>query len=125
VPLNDPIVYQVQQLLTLNKIAFDKKELALQIQGHPSHPSIYIITRALNDFNINKLAIEVYGKTLEHQYPSCIENGISFTPAITINGYSIPSAYNRKNLIHFIEALNKPSIKRTTVPLISKLQKAI
>jgi len=59
VPLNDSITYQVQQLLTLNKIAFDKKELAFQIQSHPSYPSLHAITGVLNHFNVDNLAIEI------------------------------------------------------------------
>jgi uncharacterized membrane protein len=59
VPLNDSITYQVQQLLTLNKIAFDKKELAFQIQSHPSYPSLHAITGVLTHFNVDNLAIEV------------------------------------------------------------------
>ncbi|WP_299678399.1 vitamin K epoxide reductase family protein [uncultured Dokdonia sp.] len=57
--MNNSVIYQVEQLLRLNKIAFDKEELAFQIQSHPSYPSLHAITGVLTHFNIDHLAMVV------------------------------------------------------------------
>ncbi|WP_299767090.1 vitamin K epoxide reductase family protein [uncultured Dokdonia sp.] len=57
--MNNSVIYQVAQLLKLNKIAFDKEELAFQIQSHPSYPSLHAITGVLTHFNIDHLALVV------------------------------------------------------------------
>lgn len=49
----------VEKLLYENHITYDKKELAFQIQSHPSFPSLYAITDVLNHFNIENIAAEV------------------------------------------------------------------
>ncbi|XZC77757.1 vitamin K epoxide reductase family protein [Tenacibaculum sp. ZS6-P6] len=49
----------VQKLLSLNGIVYDKKELAFQIQSHPSYPSLHAITGVLDHFNIENIAAEV------------------------------------------------------------------
>ncbi|WP_198517115.1 vitamin K epoxide reductase family protein [Tenacibaculum sp. SZ-18] len=49
----------VQRLLSKNKIAYDKKELAFQIKSHPSYPSLHAITGVLDHFNIENIAAEV------------------------------------------------------------------
>lgn len=57
--MNNSVIYQVAQLLKLNKITFDKEELAFQIQSHPSYPSLHAITGVLTHFNIDHLALVV------------------------------------------------------------------
>lgn len=57
--MNNSVIYQVAQLLKLNKIAFDKEELEFQIQSHPSYPSLHAITGVLTHFNIDHLALVV------------------------------------------------------------------
>lgn len=57
--MNNSVIYQVEQLLRLNKIAFDQEELAFQIQSHPSYPSLHAITGVLTHFNIDHLALVV------------------------------------------------------------------
>ncbi|WP_162288545.1 vitamin K epoxide reductase family protein [Tenacibaculum jejuense] len=49
----------VQKLLSYNGIVYDKKELAFQIQSHPSYPSLHAITGVLDHFNIENIAAEV------------------------------------------------------------------
>lgn len=57
--MNNPVIYQVQLLLSRNKISFDKEELSFQIQSHPSYPSLHEITGVLDHFNIDNLALDV------------------------------------------------------------------
>ncbi len=57
--MKDSLVYQTQQLLKLNKISFDKEELAFQIKSHPSYPSLHAITGVLDHFNIENLALDI------------------------------------------------------------------
>ncbi|MFC4634814.1 vitamin K epoxide reductase family protein [Dokdonia ponticola] len=57
--MNNSVIYQVEQLLKLNKIAFDQEELTFQIQSHPSYPSLHAITGVLTHFNIDHLAMVV------------------------------------------------------------------
>lgn len=57
--MKNSLIYQVQQLLKLNKITFDKNELAFQIESHPSYPSLYAITGVLDHFNVDNLALDV------------------------------------------------------------------
>jgi len=57
--LKDSLIKITQRLLEKNKISFDKKELAFQIQSHPSYPSLHAITGVLDHFNIENIAAEV------------------------------------------------------------------
>ena len=57
--MKDTLFYLVQELLAHNKISIDKKELAFQIQSHPSYPSLHAITGVLDHFNIDNLALDV------------------------------------------------------------------
>lgn len=57
--MKDTLIYQIQQLLLYNKINFDKKELAFQIQSHPSYPSLYATTSVLSHFDIDHLAMTI------------------------------------------------------------------
>ncbi len=70
--MKDSLIYLVKQLLIKNKIAFDREELAFQIQSHPSYPSLHAITGVLDHFNIENIAAEVTvdATTLE-QLPDC------------------------------------------------------
>ncbi|MFY7670373.1 vitamin K epoxide reductase family protein [Tenacibaculum sp. MEBiC06402] len=57
--MKNPLFMIVQRLLSKNKIAYDKKELAFQIKSHPSYPSLHAITGVLDHFNIENVAAEV------------------------------------------------------------------
>ncbi|CAM1342480.1 vitamin K epoxide reductase family protein [Tenacibaculum amylolyticum] len=57
--MKNPLFMIVQRLLSKNKIVHDKKELAFQIQSHPSYPSLHAITGVLDHFNIENIAAEV------------------------------------------------------------------
>ena len=57
--MENHLAYQVQQLLTNNKIPFDKEELAFQIKSHPSFPSLHAVTGVLDHFNVDNLALDV------------------------------------------------------------------
>ncbi len=57
--MKNPLFMIVQRLLSKNKIAHDKKELAFQIKSHPSYPSLHAITGVLDHFNIENIAAEV------------------------------------------------------------------
>ncbi len=57
--MKNPLFSIVTKLLTRNKIVHDKKELAFQIQSHPSYPSLHAITGVLDHFNIENIAAEV------------------------------------------------------------------
>jgi len=57
--MKNSLLIIVEKLLSKNKIAFDKKELAFQIESHPSYPSLHAITGVLDHFNIENVAAEV------------------------------------------------------------------
>ena len=57
--MKDSLYYHVQQLLTYNTIALDQKELAFQIQSHPSYPSLHAVTGVLDHFNVDNIALDV------------------------------------------------------------------
>ena len=56
--------------------------------------------------------LETYSNILEAEYNWCLDNNINFTPEILINGKSFPKAYNREDLLFFIEDLNE-NLKQT------------
>ncbi len=53
------VIYIVQELLRENSIVVDNKELAFQIESHPSYPSLHAITGVLDHFNVDNMALEV------------------------------------------------------------------
>ena len=57
--MKESLYYLVQQLLIHNSIALDKKELAFQIQSHPSYPNLHAITGVLDHFNIDNIALDI------------------------------------------------------------------
>ncbi|TJY37697.1 vitamin K epoxide reductase family protein [Pontimicrobium aquaticum] len=57
--MKDSLSYLVNQLLINNNISLDKKELAFQIQSHPSYPSLHAVTGVLDHFNVDNLALDV------------------------------------------------------------------
>jgi len=57
--MKNPLFLIVQKLLSKNAIIHDKKELAFQIQSHPSYPSLHAVTGVLDHFNIENIAAEV------------------------------------------------------------------
>ena len=57
--MENPLVYQITQLLRWTNISFDKEELAFQIQSHPSFPSLHAVTGILEHFNIDNVALDV------------------------------------------------------------------
>ena len=70
--MKNSLIPLVERLLKKNKILFDKKELAFQIQSHPSFPSLHSITGVLDHFNIENVAADVPAniETLV-QLPAC------------------------------------------------------
>ena len=48
-----------------------------------------------------------YGKILDTENQWCNKNNINFTPELLINGKSYPKAYDREDLIYFIEDLEE------------------
>ena len=50
---------------------------------------------------------DIYVDILEVENNWCLDNNINFTPEILINGKSFPKAYDRSDLIYFIEDLNE------------------
>ncbi|WP_420552647.1 vitamin K epoxide reductase family protein [Tenacibaculum aiptasiae] len=70
--MQDTLFILVQRLLKSNRIAFDKDELAFQIQSHPSYPSLHAITGVLDHFNIENVAADVpVNKETLVQLPDC------------------------------------------------------
>ena len=65
---SNSLIYIVRQLLYKNSIAFDNQELTLQIQSHPSYPSLHAITGVLDHFNIENIAASVNtdNATIQH-----------------------------------------------------------
>lgn len=60
----------VGKLLQTNRIAFDKTELAFQIQSHPSYPSLHSVTGVLDHFKVENIAATVpASKTTLDQLP--------------------------------------------------------
>ncbi len=57
--MKDSLFYLVRQLLLLNEISIDKKELKFQIQSHPSYPSLHAVTGVLDHFYVDNLALNV------------------------------------------------------------------
>ncbi len=57
--MKEPTSYLLNELLQLNSIKIDKRELEFQFESHPSYPSLHSITGVLNHFGIENLAIEV------------------------------------------------------------------
>ncbi|EGV44165.1 hypothetical protein BZARG_916 [Bizionia argentinensis JUB59] len=67
----ESITFLVQSLLRKNKISIDDNELELQIESHPSYPSLHAITGVLNHFNIENTAVKVpVNKETLEQMPS-------------------------------------------------------
>ncbi len=62
----------VNKFLTKNTIYVDKAELQLQIQSHPSYPSLHAITGVLDHFNVENLALDLpKNKEVYEQLPNC------------------------------------------------------
>jgi len=49
----------VNKLLLKNKIPFDNSELKLQIESHPSYPSLHAITGVLDHFGVENMAFDI------------------------------------------------------------------
>ncbi len=49
----------VLEFLIKNKIRIDNEELKLQIQSHPSYPSLHAITGVLDHFDIENMALDI------------------------------------------------------------------
>nr|WP_321236350.1 vitamin K epoxide reductase family protein [uncultured Psychroserpens sp.] len=112
----------------------------------PEYASLKITTRLLELYHIEshetclKAMDEIYGdfsteewlkqwslcsepktylEILQNEYDWCIDNAINFTPEILINGQSYPKAYDRKDLIYFLEdLLEQYEANRHHIPLI-------
>ncbi len=57
--MNDNVFFVLDKLLSHLKIMINRSELKLQIESHPSYPSLHAITGVLDHFNIENLALEV------------------------------------------------------------------
>jgi len=57
--LKSTLYFIVQTLLLKNKIPFDNSELKLQIESHPSYPSLHAITGVLDHFGIENMAFDI------------------------------------------------------------------
>ena len=57
--MKNSLSYLIQHLLSKNKINFDKNELKLQIESHPSYPSLHAITGVLDHFSIDNMALDI------------------------------------------------------------------
>ncbi len=101
--MNNSVTYQVSQLLKLHKIAFDKEELAFQIQSHPSYPSLHAITGVLTHFNIDHLALvvpttEEVLDQLPNVFLTCMKiEGDSFFGIVVKKGDSLVTYYDAKD----------------------------
>ncbi len=84
----------VESVLVQNRISnFDKKDLELQLQIHPSYPSFQSITDTLDYFNIDNIAVEVPIEALD-QLPK------SFISLVkTENSEEIVTVINSKDSI--------------------------
>ncbi len=93
----------VESVLIQNNIKnYDKKDLELQLQIHPSYPSFQSITDTLDYFNIDNIAVEVPAEALD-QLPE------SFVSLITTEqGEEIVSILKNKDHIH----LKQTSLKK-------------
>lgn len=57
--MRNSLFYILTKLLKENNIKVDLKELAFQIQSHPSYPSLHSLTGVMDHFNIQNVALEV------------------------------------------------------------------
>ena len=57
--MDQTLIHLVRLLITSHQISIDKKELAFQIQSHPSYPSLHAVTGVLDHFGIDNLALDV------------------------------------------------------------------
>ncbi|TCP25006.1 peptidase C39-like protein [Tenacibaculum skagerrakense] len=115
--MKNPLFMIVQRLLSKNKIAHDKKELAFQIKSHPSYPSLHAITGVLDHFNIENVAAEVPTdiQTL-HQLPESFiaqvntDEGTDLVTVIKVKNkpqYSIYSNSSKDTIVTESEFIQK------------------
>ena len=57
--MQDNLYKIVEKFLLNNGLSFDKEELKLQIESHPSYPSLHAITGVLDHFGLENLALDV------------------------------------------------------------------
>ncbi|MEM9820020.1 MAG: vitamin K epoxide reductase family protein [Bacteroidota bacterium] len=57
--MKEAVDYLLNRLLHKNDIRIDQEELALQLQSHPSYPSLHSLTDVLSHFKINNLALRL------------------------------------------------------------------
>lgn len=116
----------IQNVLIRNRISnYDKKDLELQLQMHPSYPSFQSITDTLDYFNIDNLAVEVPVEALD-QLP---ESFISIIK--TKNDDEIVSVIRRKNTIQLKYAslpkknFTYEEFKEIWIPKVIAVEKSI
>ncbi len=101
--MDNALIYQVQSLLSYNKIPFDREELAFQIKSHPSYPSLHAITGVLEHFAIDNLALDIpTTQEVLNQLPKTflaqVETGSGKEFAVIINkGHKIEVIKEKKN----------------------------
>ena len=57
--MSDKYQYTLERLLVKSNISIDKEELKLQLQSHPSYPSLHSVTGVLDHFNIPNVAVRL------------------------------------------------------------------
>lgn len=113
--MKNSLIPLVERLLKKNKILFDKKELAFQIQSHPSFPSLHSITGVLDHFNIENVAadVPVNINTLS-QLPDC------FIAQIKNEGMKDLALISREKLEYSILLSNSKKEKVSEEKLLKK-----
>lgn len=57
--MSDQYQHTLERLLVKSNISIDKEELKLQLQSHPSYPSLHSMTGVLDHFNIPNVAVRL------------------------------------------------------------------
>lgn len=57
--MENSLYHLVQKILIKNKLSINLNELKLQIESHPSYPSLHAITSVLDHFGIDNMALDI------------------------------------------------------------------
>jgi len=114
--LQNSLISVVEQLLSKNRIFFDKSELDFQIQSHPSFPSLHAVTGVLDHFNIENVAVDVpvNSETIQ-QLPECF-----IAQIITDKGKDLVTV-ERKNEFYFFFNSSKKNHKYSESEFLKKI----
>ncbi|MEL6810850.1 MAG: vitamin K epoxide reductase family protein [Bacteroidota bacterium] len=106
--MEDTLAFQVYQLLSLNGINMDKRELVFQIKSHPSYPSLHAVTGVLDHFNFDNLALDVpvTSEVLE-QLPPC------FLAQVRRDGHEVFAVVTRMDTDYLVSFSAKERIQLT------------